>query len=295
MFLYSILYSYYLILPLSVHLFFFLLLLIFQSQPTEPTEDWKVEQVLHWWLLRANSESEAEYDVIVDGLSKQLDEGKATLWEAHEQVTEIIKDVDMTDNDNNKNNDNNTENVENAQSNHNKHPPDGNKPTRAVAKATTASSSADNTTSATTSATTVENASAGAAAVATIKARTTTANNPPDTIHIDVLSGPNEGLFYDLQPRTRTYSWIGRSQGRKFKQKGISLPKDLECSTTHGRFEYTNSTGEGPKFYFVDVGSTNGTQIDGYECEPNVSYVLSTGMNILCGKTNLKVTLLSLD
>ena len=145
-------------------------------------------------------------------------------------------------------------------------------------------------------------ATAGAAAVATIKARTTTANNPPDTIHIDVLSGPNEGLFYDLQPRTRTYSWIGRSQGRKFKQKGISLPKDLECSTTHGRFEYTNTTNtagdgnnDGPTFYFVDVGSTNGTQIDGYECEPNVSYVISTGMNILCGKTNLKVTLLSLD
>ena len=198
--------------------------------------------------------------------------------------------------DNNNNNNNNTENVENAQSNNNKHPPDGNKPTRAVAKATTASSSADNTT---TSATTAENSSAGAAAVATIKARTT-ANKPPDTIHIDVVSGPNEGLFYDLQPRTRTYSWIGRSQGRKFKQKGISLPKDLECSTTHGRFEYTNTTNtggenDGPKFYFVDVGSTNGTQIDGYECEPNVSYVLSTGMNILCGKTNLKVTLLSLD
>ena len=202
--------------------------------------------------------------------------------------------------DNNNKNDNNTENVENAQSNNNnnKHPPDGNKPTRAVAKAITASSSADNTT--TSAATTAENSSAGAAAVATIKARTTTANNPPDTIHIDVVSGPNEGLFYDLQPRTRTYSWIGRSQGRKFKQKGISLPKDLECSTTHGRFEYTNTTNtggenDGPKFYFVDVGSTNGTQIDGYECEPNVSYVLSTGMNILCGKTNLKVTLLSLD
>ncbi|OEU11171.1 hypothetical protein FRACYDRAFT_193167 [Fragilariopsis cylindrus CCMP1102] len=250
MFLYSILFcirialSY---LTLLFYLFFFFSPTHFTSQPTEPTEDWKVEQVLHWWLLRANSESEAEYDVIVDGLSKQLHEGKATLWEAHKQVTEIIKDVDMTaDNNNNNNNDNNTENVENAQSkNNNKHPPD--------------------------------------------------ANNPPDTIHIDVVSGPNEGLFYDLQPRTRTYSWIGRSQGRKFKQKGISLPKDLECSTTHGRFEYTNTTGEGPKFYFVDVGSTNGTQIDGYECEPNVSYVISTGMNILCGKTNLKVTLLSLD
>jgi pSer/pThr/pTyr-binding forkhead associated (FHA) protein len=187
------------------------------------------------------------------------------------------------------NNNDNTENVENAQSNNNnnKHQPDG-KPTRAVAKATTASS-ADNTTSTTTA----ENSSA--AAVTTTKTITTANTKPFDTIHIDVLSGPNEGLFYDLQPRTRLYSWIGRSQGRKFKQKGISLPKDLECSTTHGRFEYTNTGGNGPKFYYTDVGSTNGTHIDGYECEPNVSYVLSTGMNILCGKTRLKVTLLSLD
>jgi len=259
---------------------------------------------LHWWLLRANSESEAEYDKIVNGLSKQLNDGKSTLWEAHEQVTDIIKDVDMNDKNNNSD-----ENVENAQSNNNdnnnnisskrQHQPDG-KPTRAAAAAAAAAATTSTTTS-----------------TATATTATATNNNKPnnkqphyDTIHIDVLSGPNEGLFYDLQPRTRLHSWIGRSQGRKFKQKGISLPKDLECSTTHGRFEYTNNNnnttnntntnesdgdGDGPTFYYVDVGSTNGTQIDGIECEPNVSYVLTTGMNILCGKTTLKITLLSLD
>mmetsp|Transcript_8714 Transcript_8714/g.18227 ORF Transcript_8714/g.18227 Transcript_8714/m.18227 type:complete len:105 (-) Transcript_8714:13-327(-) len=85
----------------------------------EPTDDWKVEQVLHWWLLRANAESEAEYDRIAEGLAKQLDEGKKELWEAHEQVSEIVKDAEMAEsgkggsNSNTNESTENTENVEN--------------------------------------------------------------------------------------------------------------------------------------------------------------------------------------
>ena len=111
----------------------------------------------------------------------------------------------------------------------------------------------------------------------------------PDTVHVDVLSGPNEGTFYDLQPKNRVHAWVGRSQGKKFKQKGISLPKDLEVSTSHGRFEYSRG-----KFFYTDVASTNGTRIDGEECEPNQPYEISTGMTILVGQTALKVTLLAL-
>ena len=33
---------------------------------SEPTEDWTVEQVLQWWLLRAHSETDAEYEKMVD-------------------------------------------------------------------------------------------------------------------------------------------------------------------------------------------------------------------------------------
>ena len=115
----------------------------------------------------------------------------------------------------------------------------------------------------------------------------------PDTIHIDVVDGYYGGTFYDLQPKSRIHAWVGRSQGKKFKQKGMSLPKDLEISTTHGRFGYS-SRSSGSGFSYTDVGSTNGSRLNGACCEPNVSYALTTGMEVLIGETLLKVTLLAL-
>mmetsp|Transcript_27145 Transcript_27145/g.30441 ORF Transcript_27145/g.30441 Transcript_27145/m.30441 type:complete len:311 (-) Transcript_27145:386-1318(-) len=297
----------------------------------EPTEEWKVEQVLHWWLLRANSESEAEYETIVDGLTKQLAMGEQTLWEAHAQVTELLgqKNDNTDDHDNvmdmepmsttdfNNGNENefaeneNIENVNASNSNNNNNSnnkdqhqqqqqPDG-KPTKSVpskipstvmsvddimaGKIPTAESIPTATTTTTTTTT------------ASNKSTTKNSNNDtkkPDTIHIDVLDGFYGGTFYDLQPKSRIHAWVGRSQGKKFKQKGISLPKDLEISTTHGRFGYSSRATSGSGFSYTDVGSTNGSRLNGSCCEPNVSYALTTGMEILIGETLLKVTLLAL-
>ena len=72
-----------------------------QKSTPEPTEDWKVEHVLQWWLLRANAESEAEYNTIVENLGKQLEEGKKEIWEAHEQVSAIVKDSENIENQSN--------------------------------------------------------------------------------------------------------------------------------------------------------------------------------------------------
>mmetsp|Transcript_13961 Transcript_13961/g.15588 ORF Transcript_13961/g.15588 Transcript_13961/m.15588 type:complete len:305 (+) Transcript_13961:173-1087(+) len=291
----------------------------------EPTEEWKVEQVLHWWLLRANSESEAEYETIVDGLTKQLEMGEQTLWEAHAQVTELLgkkEDNDNDDHDNvidmepmsttdfnngngnefaeNENIENiNASNNNNNNSNNKDQQPDG-KPTKSVAsKIPSASMSVDDImagkippaesipTATTTTTTTASNKST---------AKNSNSNNgkKPDTIHIDVLDGFYGGTFYDLQPKSRIHAWVGRSQGKKFKQKGISLPKDLEISTTHGRFGYSSRATSGSGFSYTDVGSTNGSRLNGACCEPNVSYALTTGMEILIGETLLKVTLLAL-
>ena len=43
---------------------------------TEPTDDWKVEQVLWWCLLRSQEENDGRYEMIVSSLHKQLSDGQ---------------------------------------------------------------------------------------------------------------------------------------------------------------------------------------------------------------------------
>ena len=290
----------------------------------EPTEDWKVEQVLHWWLLRAHSESEAEYEKLVDSLAQQLEDGKQELWEAHAEVTDLMRNTDTTNTNNptkadvdmieeegntttNRSSSNNqkdsiniqnlnkSENVENRDPIIKPKRPVGGPATMAKNKVVTIAASAKDT-RATTAAASNNNTDA------TMKSSKRTTTNttkeqyppPPDTIHLEVTSGPYAGNFYDLQPKARKYAWIGRSQGRKFKTTGMSLPQDLEVSTSHGRFEYSKEEGGGVTFAYLDVGSTNGSRIDGFECEPNTSYILSSGMTLVMGATTCKVTLLAL-
>ena len=98
---------------------------------------------------------------------------------------------------------------------------------------------------------------------------------------------------------------MGRSKGKKFVKNGISLFKDQEVSTTHGKFivemkENDKKSGGGgssssssspPVFYFVDVGSTNGTVYNGVALVPHQRLLLENGMELKVGNSVLKVLL----
>lgn len=256
----------------------------------EPAEHWTVEHVLQWWTLRAHSESEAQYNSTVEELSKQLEAGKKELWEAHEQVSEIIRESEKsTDPKANAENEHQQQNANqkpkpSSNNNSKRQPPKIEKPSWSKATTTAKATRPVRTKKPTEKA-------AAAKAVATAEAP---ASKPvdakPDTIHIDIVGGPYDGKFYDLQPKPRSPAWVGRSTSAKFKDRGISLPLDLEVSTSHGRFEFKQG-----KFYFTDVASTNGTRLNGEDCMPNQPYLLDpSGTTILAGQTTMKVTLLKL-
>jgi len=86
-------------------------------------------------------------------------------------------------------------------------------------------------------------------------------------LQITVTSGPHAPLSLTL-PQTSfkpsAPALVGRSTGKKFKETGVSLWKDLEVSTTHGKFEMVESSGKKKGEYqitFTDTGSTNGTYV----------------------------------
>ena len=128
-----------------------------------------------------------------------------------------------------------------------------------------------------------------------------TKTKPTRSDHIKVLitSGPHADSKHALlRPKANAPCFIGRSKGKKFIKNGISLSKDQEVSTTHAKILVEglglgdgNSTGRDVKFYFVDVGSTNGSSLDGEMLEPDVKVLIGEGMEIKVGMSTLKFIL----
>lgn len=93
---------------------------------------------------------------------------------------------------------------------------------------------------------------AGAASAAAIKKLVVT---------LKVATGPHVGQKFRLEPATEDGEdvfKIGRSTGKVFKEKGVSLYKDKEISTSHGKVEIKNG-----QVFLIDTKSTNGTSLNG--------------------------------
>lgn len=119
----------------------------------------------------------------------------------------------------------------------------------------------------------------------------TNTSTRPSTIQIEIIAGPHQSdKKYMLKPQQRKPCWIGRSTSKKFRERGISLNKDNEVSTTHGKFHIYPSGVDG-KLVYTDTGSTNGTVYGDQELEDNVPLELVDGMVLVFGGSHLLIHL----
>lgn len=234
----------------------------------EPNDSWTIEQVLQWWLLRSQSETEAVYEQTVSQLTEKLNTAKESLWQDHEQVLATLQQQEQQSQSENQNPQN--QQLQQKQQQYDQ-------PLTKQSSFRQSDKQTNNTTATTSSSSTTS--------------KNTDSNNNKnseacDALRVDILHGEYEGSTFFLNPAPRMYAWVGRSQGKKFREKGISLPKDLEVSTTHGKFELRRG-----KYIYMDEGSTNGSLINGEKIEPKVVVELETGTEITVGQTIMQITL----
>ena len=213
----------------------------------EPTEDWTIEELLQWRLLQSELKTNQTRDELINSLKQQFETGQNELWKLHQTAVESQKRFISDEIVDPAN-----EELQDIEKNdENKNPTSVNHNVASHKKEIIKKSTSSGTCS----------------------------------VIVEIKSGPYDGSNFILRPRLRKPCFVGRSAGKKFRERGISLPKDSEVSTTHGKFELKN----GGKIYFTDTGSTNGTLYKGIELEVNVPLELEEGMELLVGTSVLKI------
>ena len=99
------------------------------------------------------------------------------------------------------------------------------------------------------------------------------------------ILNPYKGQTFQLPYSTRRRYLVGRSTGKKYTDKGLSLSEDGEVSTCHGDFR----TQKG-KICFVDLDSTNGSYLNGNRLTPHEGNPLQPGDVLSLGATKMKVS-----
>jgi len=132
----------------------------------------------------------------------------------------------------------------------------------------------------------------GAAAIRSLIAKSTS-DVKKFCITLKCIGGPHLGQKFRLEPQTESGEDLfkmGRSAGKHFKEKGVSLYKDKEISTTHAKIELRNG-----QVFLMDLQSTNGSQLNGEDVEPMKPLRLCEGDVIMMGSTELKVCITDFD
>ena len=116
------------------------------------------------------------------------------------------------------------------------------------------------------------------------KSKTSSENN--NKIKIVVVEGVHKNASFNFKRTQRLTVMIGRSTGKRFKKTGVSLYKDSEVSTTHGKIHVIKND-----LCFSDLGSTNGSFLNGQALEARKSYVIHDGDVLKLGQSYLNISI----
>lgn len=122
----------------------------------------------------------------------------------------------------------------------------------------------------------------------------TTTSSDKLVVTLKCIAGPHIGQKFRIEPSTDNSNEnvfkMGRSTGKAFREKGVSLYKDKEISTTHAKIELRNG-----QAFIVDSKSTNGTILNNVEMEALHPLRLQDGDIIAMGSTELLVRITTLS
>lgn len=112
-------------------------------------------------------------------------------------------------------------------------------------------------------------------------------------VNLKVKSGPHLGQKFRLElddNKMEDTFRMGRSGAKAYKDKGVSLYKDKEVSTTHARMEIRNGM-----VFYIDTESTNGSFLNGEKVEVNKPKEIRDGDNITLGASEISVSVVTAD
>ena len=255
----------------SIILIPYTLLLLPLVNYTEPTDEWTIEELLHWCLLHSQHKTVLKRDEIMNAYQELFNNGKQEIMNLQDEMSTRSIQQQNQQSEENENGVDEKDIVQNGQhqsnndidlvmkgiptNDENQHPNNNNRNGIRSTKKTKSNST------------------------------------KISTIQIEIIAGPHQSEEkYMLKPQQRKPCWIGRSTSKKFRDRGISLSKDAEVSTTHGKFHIYPSGVDG-KLVFTDTGSTNGTMYGDQELEDNVPLELVDGMVLVFGSSHLLIHL----
>jgi hypothetical protein len=112
-------------------------------------------------------------------------------------------------------------------------------------------------------------------------------------VNLKVKSGPHLGQKFRLElddNKMEDTFRMGRSGAKAYKDKGVSLYKDKEVSTTHARMEIRNG-----RVFYIDTESTNGSFLNGEKVEMNKPNEIRDGDNLTLGASEISVSVSTAD